>query len=1022
MVKYVLRLYTSATPPANAAPTNISLSGTSIADNSIDGDVVGTITVTDADSASLNSLTVSNSKFKVANLSGLTAQLQRSAVGTLTPGISETLTLTATDSSGNPFTSDTKTITISDHLAETLIGIVTITNPTGSAKTNEPFTIGYPLSPTALGSNNIRVYDDNGAGAQGAVLSAYQWKLQSSDRNSKVRLGRISGIVPSIAGSATRKLHIYASPTPPPSGTDITAAAVLTTGIQFQAEYDIGGTVYTADVRSCLASTAFSKTAAWHSVFFAGPNEACFICHMPPVSGSVVHASGDGLHTEFHLYVSAVNGTIVRAICDVVTTNSDIARTAMAHYYYGLTIKRATSVSDSTLISTDDTDLDGNVIRYAYPRSQPAAILTATGATSTGAKTWTTSGVWAADIIGAHIVDPAGTGKAIVTARASDTSITAYVYAAFAATSYAAGSWTIEGIGHHYNVPFKRRAYVGTKPCALAWGDCNSAITPNSRAPMAYGASTKMLMNHGMAYASVTHNMTNLNIMRSSDGSIRPLTFRGNSATWRYLGDILTNVPEAGGRIDIGILPAWCVEGLIKYDANGRRKIFENADWAGTYNWYAPRRWSGSPVAGSLPCVPRSDNGTTYKWNTAYLGTQLVGGDPDSASIWWPYGRDASHMFQAFYLPYLLTCDYFYLDRLNAQVSWETNIQIADNYNGIGTEKTVFGAVSVGTHQFGNAQPRQKAWTARTVAQVTVITPDTNNDRLYNSKAYITTKCAKHWDAFLRYGSPTDINGYWTGTPKEPPYVSVIPWAGSSHSWDRFFQLEYLGWVFGHIKELGADDADFDTAAAWYLSLFTRLVALNGTDVVADYMANAYSWLFADGTYSDNSRPQSFAELYKRNALLSPQSRSDYGTNVRIPTGTLTINDNTVGAGRTFTFSNSYFGQGAWYVGGLIANQTDGGLAKITSVAGNVVTCDIITVFASPTPTIGNVRIPWAHPADYTGENNSASRELSYAQLFKNACESALICGVPGAQAARNYAVGRANYVEQNGFHHIDPR
>lgn len=999
----------------NQAPTAISLSNSSIMDNAADGDVVGTITVTDADSAGLNSLTCSNNKFKVVYTSGLTGSLQRSATGTLTAGVSETLTITATDSSGNPFTSGTQTITVNDHTAETLISIIAITNPTGTTATNEPFTIGFPLSPTALGSNNITVYDDNGSGGKGTILSAYQWKLQSTDMHSKVRLGRISGVVPSLAGSATRKLHVYASPTSLPSGTDITAAAVLATSIQFQAEYDIGGTTYTADVRSCLASTTFSKTAAWHSVFFTGPFEACIICHMPPANGGTAHASGDGLHTEFHLYVSAVGGTIVRAVCDVVTTNSDVARASAVHYYYGLTVKRATSIGDGTLISTDDTDPDGNVIRYAYARSQPAATLTATGATSTGAKTWTTSGTWAADIIGAHITS--ADGAAYVTGRTNSTTITVYVYDAFGAESYTSGNWTIEGVGHAYNTVYRLRSYVGSKPCVLAWGDNGSAITPTTRAPLAYATSTKLLMNHQQTYAGTTHSMTALNLMRG-DSTRRPLTLLGPESL--NMGDVETDVGQTGGRDDIGMLPAWSVYGLAKYDANGRRKIFENAEYWATCEWMSPRRWSGSPSAGALPSAPRIDCGTDFNWHGG-SGTRIAG--YDQAATFWPYDRDGAHQSASLYVPYLLTCDYFWLERLQAQLTENAFLSLLQVYHGSGIDGTVFGAVT-GTGnqqtQFGNIQERAQGWITRNLVQTAICTPDTDNSRLFQEKSHYTTRCAKFWDAAVRF-STTDVNSYWTSTPKEPPYTAEVTLPQGADYWTRWFQNEYLAWVLGHVKEVGMDDADFDTFAEWYLRIITGPVA--HSDVfVADYMTNAYSWLLVDSVYGDGTRPQTWAELYKRNALFHPQDMGDYGVNLRVPTGTLTISPNTVGSGRTFTFSNSYFGQGSWYVGGLIAQPSTGGLAKITSISGSVATCEILTVFSSTTPTISTIVLPWPHPLDYSGAQSSVSNESSYAQLYKCACVSALICGATGAQDAYDYAIARTGYVEANDFHHIAPR
>lgn len=270
---------------------------------------------------------------------------------------------------------------------DTLLGIATVTEASGAAKTNEPFSIIWPMGPDDefTVSDHIKIYDDDGAGGQGSELANYQAVNLSTDANADGRAIHISGIIPSIGSGATRKLRVYKTADTEPSGTAITEADLFATTWRIVHTFDIGGTSYVADSNDCEgASGTFSKTAAcFHGTYVTGPAETCRVYSLPPSNTGTAHESGDGLRVWLHVYMrkagtGAVDGgnpiTHVKTRC--VLRNMDVARASPANYLYGLTVQRPTSLSDATLISTDYTDHDGNVTRYSFARSQPAVTLT----------------------------------------------------------------------------------------------------------------------------------------------------------------------------------------------------------------------------------------------------------------------------------------------------------------------------------------------------------------------------------------------------------------------------------------------------------------------------------------------------------------------------------------------------------------------------------------------------------------------------------------------------------------------
>ena len=1021
----------AGTPPVPQSPTDIALSAASIADNATGGTDVGTLSATDSDSSSFTWTIVSQPAGNPFALSGAnpaaTIILERSGTGTLTAG-SKTVRIRADDGSSTPYEED-MTVTVTDSGSDLALMTLTLTENGTGAKTSEPFAIVIPLTADQLPSGRtLRAYDDNGSGAKGTVLANFQVALPSTDLAGATRMVVLSGIVPALASGGTRKLFLETTTTAATTGTAITASDVLATSFQAVVNFDIGGTTYAFDARAALAAgSSFSKTDYQLVAIESGPTRTRWLASGPPKNAGTAHASGDGLRVAMEIVAykagtAAVGGgnaiTLVEFKAECM--NEDLVRGTAVNYFYGWNIQRATSLSDGTLITSDQNDVDGNVNRLSYAReASPTGTLTATGGTSTGAQTWTRStGTFATDCVGAHI--RCGGGGAIIKTRNSATSVNVYIYQAASGTSFSSGNWSIEGIGHEAGMRFYRCGAVGTlKSAVLQWGDNSNAITPTTRAAMDVLAASKCFINNDLPFASVTHSTTQLDTMRASDGSIRPLSFRGSAGTV-LMGEITTDIGGPGDRVDIGPVPAWCTNGLVKCTAAGRRRIFENAHHFATWNFLAPVRLSGSPTNGQLGVWPRADNGTNYNYNPAQGGTQIA--RPAAPFVAWTY--DVSHMPLPFYFPYLLTGDLFWLRCMQRQEVAGVQTVYNEGYNGAGANGTVYGEAtgnaSFYAYYLGEGQTRGKAWGLSSLLQAALCTPDSLSNLVVNDKTYYAARLAKTWNALKVWG-PTDPGSRRSGATKTPQWLkqntdtTVHPTYSSGSTIESLWQICMNLMMQGLAKEMGLTDSDGDAGYSWSLGALTDIWDDANANMPMDYMFGSFWLVLRDSTNYADADPTSWGAVYKRSAHIAPidQTGSIQGPR-RTGAGTATLSANTVGSGRTFTFSNSYFAAGSWYVGAYIYDLGNGGIFKITSVnSGTQVTGDLLVAFTSATPTASNLRLPGIAPADYAG-SYATIPTADYAQKIVSAARIAADHNIQKTkmEAIIAYMVARSGYAE----------
>lgn len=881
-------------------------------------------------------------------------------------------------------------------------GYLTHTEGAAQAKTNEPFQIAWPLAPGELGTGQtLRVYDDDGSGGKGTVLSNFQVDGLSTDANSDERICVLSGFTPSLGSGATRKLHVDVSGTAAPTGTAITEADLFATAFRLVVSFNIGGTTTTIDTDDFEgASTVWDKAEiVRHENYMEGPGTTCFVYSAP------VQAGGDGIRAYFHFYArkagtAAVGGgnPIVVVDWEVELCNFDTERVSPVNFWYGLQVQRSTSLSDGTLITTDQTDIDGNVSRYVYARSQPAATLTATGATVTNHNindatySWTRStGTWDSDILGAWLTD--GTGYAYILTRTNSTTVEVRVVKAFAGTSFTSGNWTVEAIGHRYGSAWVVRGSTGTVATSkVLWGDNTTsggtALTPTTKAAMTHLSSKKAIPNYDFDIGDVTHSMTALNLMRA-DNAIRPFIIRGPDGS--FMGDLTTNISGAGNRDDLSQM--FYPDMLAKLDANGRRKLLENADYWGSCAYMNARRYSGSPAAGSLGVVPRPDNGTHYSFDSRW-GTFMA-----FPSLYFePFDGDNGHQPETHYAAFLYTGKLIHIQRLQQSCFKHCMSDRDPTYNGTGINCTPLGDGSLtirGGSPWGSIQQRGEAWTLRDLLYATIVTPDASKPSLFNAKSCMKQWVGKTWDR-AKFVMDTYTNGN-AGLGEDYYATDGLRWVGSRFNGDLdtgIWQIRYFEIILKIAYELGLTNADALEFIEWFSVGYIGIS--QSPDVAPDWMSTAYyvAHSTVNGSLGKVANVQTWAEIMQAWALFKgPYETTSGGGNYRRP-ASISLSA-TSGAAVNVTLTGSPFGQTSWYagdggsIGGGWIYETAGGsgCGRIVSVsdANHCVIDTTVTggaAFSSTSPTASNVAIPIPHPADAGADGTRTGRDTVYMMLY----------------------------------------
>lgn len=216
----------AATPPV----TDISLSASTIADDAAANTVVGALT---------NNLGVSvswsitdNTKFELSAATGTTVDLERSSTGTLTAGVSETVTIRATRSGTAPY-DEPFSIGVT---GSALLATIVLTNTSGStisAGTVIPM-FGHPFKKGDITTGTYPIFQD---ASDNSDCPYTYWSKRTWGDGSWKRAGFMLRLPNSIAGSGTKTINIYSGGSAPAasalSESDLTARdlKIVLTGI-----------------------------------------------------------------------------------------------------------------------------------------------------------------------------------------------------------------------------------------------------------------------------------------------------------------------------------------------------------------------------------------------------------------------------------------------------------------------------------------------------------------------------------------------------------------------------------------------------------------------------------------------------------------------------------------------------------------------------------------------------------------------------------------------------------------------
>jgi len=231
-------------------------------------------------------------------------------------------------------------------------------------------------------------------------------------------------------------------------------------------------------------------------------------------------------------------------------------------------------------------------------------------------------------------------------------------------------------------------------------------------------------------------------------------------------------MPETGGRADLGPTTAWSAFYLASQDARAEAVMLANADASGSVPWHYRDEATGDPVR--LDQHPGfwidSRAGSAGPATSTTTLTQDTGWTPDTA-----------HTPALTYQAYLVTGEHYYLDEMQAEVSW----QLAAHAPGY-------------RDQVGTDQVRDLAWSLRDLGNVAYITPDA--DPL---KSYFTTALTTKLDQLVKY-YVTDhamqasgaLEGWVKGSYGDNTGTVIAPW-----------QEDYLATVLGDLNSQGFTQA-----------------------------------------------------------------------------------------------------------------------------------------------------------------------------------------------------------------------
>lgn len=772
----------------------------------------------------------------------------------------------------------------------------TITEQGGGAQSNIPVEIWVPFSSSTgtksiLSTDAIQVLD-----ADGVTPLLVQEDNTSSDLAGDIRGKLITAILPALSSTQARQLTVQkVASTSPATGTDITTAEVIAAaGSDVVATMVHGnGTTYTASMNTALAASSWSaKTAAanqgkWRT---GGGIVTEWICCCPFKNGGTAAPN----NLMFWMSVSAY-----KAQRGAVTGGNPIIGIKIKYWVEGCYAQVTSGYGNDWY----DLTVAAGSNSQSWVGSSPAKTLTlsanggnlttATATVSAGGTTFTPNSV------GMTIAD--GTGQAVIVGYVSATQVNVIIVNSLSGTSIGSGSWRIYGISHGWaqSLPQQEIWYGGTPAISARPIDSTLGVAwaAGAGGPFSYLSACGMILPYSTAAASITHDVTSLDACGTNPMSWIKI---GGGTGLPYAGDVFMEMPNPGGRPDIAPVPGFYVDGLIKHDANGKRKIFENAAKAALW----PYNWRDQTTGKTVLL----NNGTDYTIDRAW-GNVLP--QPDSyqssgivnSMTGWQI-QDAHHPDLS-YIPWLLTGDFFWVEQRQKLIFWTWAANNA-GYGGSGLNR-VFCTTS---------ELRGNGWNFRDLALGIMMIPDRNPSPLGYTRSHLSTV---YTNQFTAVNSNVPGTGPFPGinislinnTGPGKVYATTGPREMSAGNVDIMsnWQLGYMGLAFFMIKAAGMLNSDAATFMSWFMQGLTGVAV--DTNVNWKWMVPDYRFIWTE----QNTRVYSndWLGVYRNTANNPTQA----GANVRNVTGSGITLSGLSGTGITVAMPSGYFNNGgaSFYTG-----------------------------------------------------------------------------------------------------------
>lgn len=246
-------------------------------------------------------------------------------------------------------------------------------------------------------------------------------------------------------------------------------------------------------------------------------------------------------------------------------------------------------------------------------------------------------------------------------------------------------------------------------------------------------------------------------------------------------GIVTSAMPNTGGRMDIGPLPAWTVIALLSSNPKAHEVMYDAAERAGVFSVHYRDAETGDII--SINKHPTVTLGSASQWSDP--ADRLPNTTLPRTT---PHQPDTAHQPSLAFVPYMLSGDRYYLDELYFWADWNL-ISMHHDYR----EKEK-GLVH-------NDQVRGQAWSMRTLAHAAWIAPGSDWQA-----AYFDDKVKQNLSWYATNAVPMNPLGWWKGTSSSDGSLDLAPEPGMSPDvthWFSPWMNDFFALMLAYCNDLG---------------------------------------------------------------------------------------------------------------------------------------------------------------------------------------------------------------------------